>query len=121
MEKEIYINQLCDNCVTREKGNWVAQLLTNIIGDSQTVLVLDGTDLLSMSFLDGMISNVSKDAEKYNCLVFRTTNEVTVGKLTNIAAIRSLPIKFLDTNRKIETLEPKKTQTYKVSFVGTKK
>lgn len=88
----IDVSELAKSTITRERGNEAFENLEKIIKDnlSETVTIdLTKSDMVSLSFLDGIIVNIKKnlDFKKIN-FCFIVKNEDILKKLRKAATLR---------------------------------
>ena len=78
-------------CVTRAKGESAYQELRASLGVDDVDVNLDCVEVLSMSFLDGIILSLINDDLRRK-VTFKTEKKVTREKLARISEIRDVPI-----------------------------
>ena len=119
MTQKIHIGELVQPCVTRTRGEEAAKKLHGLLHAGSVELDLDCMEMISMSFLDGLIS-VLLAASELGKVTFQTNESSTKLKLRRVAGIRSSPIFCRSTHRTVRKLIPNYHEPVKASFVYSK-
>ena len=119
MTRDIQIIDLGSPCVTRKRGQEAAKLLKTQLDAQSTILDLNGVEMLSFSFLDGLISDLTAEVNAAR-LVFHADDPEVIDKLARIAAIRNICIFTRGTRRRARPVVPMPPQTSSVLFAPTK-
>lgn len=89
----IDVSELAKSTITRERGNGACQNLEKIIKDnSPNIITIDLTksDMISLSFLDGLIVNIKKNLELEKVqFYFVIKNEEVIKKLRKVITLRN--------------------------------
>ncbi len=118
MKHEVQVKHLSFPCVTRKRGKEAAEKLQAYIGNEPVVVILNGVEMLSLSFLDGLISDLAShdNTEK---VVFDSINPIVEDKLARVAAIRDVSIIYRSANE-IRHITPKTSVPHDAQFVPMK-
>lgn len=119
MTRDIRILDLGSPCLTRKKGREAAELLKPQVDAQTTILDLNGVEMLSFSFLDGLISELTAEVNAAR-LVFRADDPDVIDKLARIAAIRNICVFNQDTRHPARPLVPTPLQKSEALFTATK-
>ena len=84
----LHITDLAQPCVTRRRGEQAFQKLQPLLGEAPIEVDLNLADMLSMSFLDGLVSKLI-NSESVDVVTFVSDDESTIRKLDRISEIRS--------------------------------
>lgn len=88
----LHIEDLADVCVTRKRGREAFDAVVRRDDGAPMQIDLKGTKLLSLSFLDELIFDLSQ-AGMLSRLAFVAENENHVLKLGRVSGIRKLPVR----------------------------
>jgi hypothetical protein len=91
VEKRIHITELCSPCIMRWRGQQAYDKLEKYLALGHVEVDLDGAELLSMSFLDELVSKLvaSNSLDK---VTFVVNEPVVRDKLARIAGIRAISL-----------------------------
>ena len=119
MTRDIRVLDLGSPCLTRKKGQEAARLLRPQIDAQTTMLDLNGVEMLSFSFLDGLIAELTAEVNAAR-LVFHADDPDVIDKLARIAAIRNICVFNQDTRRQARPLAPTPLRKSDALFTATK-
>ncbi len=119
MERHIHITELHSLCIMRWRGEKAYEKLQGYLQEGLVEVDLDGVELLSMSFLDGLVSKLIAFhlADK---VTFRVSDPTVRDKLARIAGIRSATLFYRSGDQDTRQVLPKAEMLYKATFVASK-
>ena len=94
-QTRVALSGLSTICTTRRRGEETYERLLPTLQHGTVVLDLDGTDVVSASFLDGLTLKSANDGRLGN-LVFATSDPFTKARLERLSGVRGVDIKLLD-------------------------
>lgn len=93
MDNTIHINDLSQPTLTRRRGHEAYNALKPLLSKSQVKVDLRNVDMISMSFLDGLVANLL-DSETAQDVTFVVSDSRVLQKLSRIVAIRNARLYF---------------------------
>jgi hypothetical protein len=115
----VHIGQLAYPCVTRVRGEEAATKLQRQVGINHIEVDLSGVDMVSLSFLDGLISHFLRLGKETD-FIFKIDTPILEEKLARVAGIRNTTIHFHYDEKKIRRIKPKFSRPQKPVFIPTK-
>ena len=97
MVKQVHISQLSSSSLTRIRGQEAYERLLPIVQKEQVEIDLTGVAALSMSFLDGLVSQLLTSGHSERT-TFVADEKPVLDKLSRIADIRHAVLYFRSTN-----------------------
>lgn len=104
----VKISELASPCLTRRRGKDAAKKLKQMVGTQMAEIDIDDVEMLSLSFLDGLISELVTSGLEAS-VVFRTSNQESIAKLQHIAAIRPVSLSFQSGDQAVRLVTPRPT------------
>lgn len=106
----IHMHELARPCLTRRRGEEVYSRLQSGSYADPIEVDLNGVDLLSMSFLDGLIAKLLS-ANEASRITFVTDDEAVLHKLARIAEIRDAKLYYREDRSPIRHITPVAVQS----------
>lgn len=116
--RKIHIRQLASPCITRIRGEEASERLDSYIGVDQIAIDFDGVEIVSLSFLDGLIAKLVKSHKEEN-VIFITSPDIE-DKLARIVGIRSATIYCNSNDGIVQRITPKFYRSQGAAFVPSK-
>lgn len=117
--KSIHISQLSSRCVTRSRGKEAGEKLQKYLESGPVEIDLCDVEIMSMSFLDGLITQLLASANT-DMIIFRIDDPMVRDKLARIAEIRSACLFHRTNTGKVRRVVPKTPVSYKTTSATTK-
>lgn len=109
MSRRIRVTQLSSRCITRSRGQNAGRKLQRYLEAGPVEIDLDGVEMLSMSFLDGLICHFIEHGNE-ELVTFRVSDPAVKNKLARLAAIRCVTLYYRSGDqqprRRISMLSP---------------
>ena len=116
----VSLADLSESFTTRRRGGEAyANLSPMLQPDTRIVLNLDGTTVLSTSFLDELLLGLKKD-NKINALLFKTSDPRTRSRLERLSGARSLLLRALNSRGVVERIQPRSITPFRPNLVKHK-
>ena len=116
--RKIHIRQLVSPCVTRVRGEEASERLDSYIDAVQIAIDFDSVEIVSLSFLDGLIANLVKSHREEN-VIFMTNPDIE-DKLARIVGIRSATVYCCSDDGIVQKIAPKFYRSQDAVFVPNK-
>ncbi len=116
MERQIHITEIVAHCVTRARGEEAARKLLGYLEVSPVEIDLNGVEMVSLSFLDGLLSFIASYYKKPN-IIFQIDRPDIEKKLAHIASIRHTDINYRYVKQPVQHVEPRPPRSSKTTFV----
>ena len=87
--------------------------------NERTVLNLDGTNVVSTSFLDELLVRLKKD-NRIDALLFQTNDPHTRNRLERLSQARSLALHSLSSHGVVERIQPRSIDPFRPRMVRHK-
>lgn len=110
MITQIHINRLTPSCVTRARGEEAAKKLYAHSGTKPVEVDLSGIEMISLSFLDGLLFSFCKSSNKKR-IIFYIDSPDTENKLARIAGMRHITIHYHYRGQEVRPVEPRPPHT----------
>ena len=117
--RRVHISQLVSPCITRARGEEAGEKLQRYTDVEHIEVDLGDIEMVSLSFLDGLISHFLRLGREQN-IVFQIDTPTLEDKLARVAGIRHAIIYYRYGEREIQQAEPKLIDSHKATFMVTK-
>ena len=116
--RRVNISQLASPCVTRARGEEASKKLLGYMDIDQIEVDFNSVEMVSLSFLDGFVTNLMKIAKEKN-VVFIINPQIEE-KLARIAGIRKATIYHCLDGQVIQPVKPKEYEPHDSVFIPDK-
>lgn len=116
--RKIHIRQLASPCITRVRGEEASERLDSYIGADQIAIDFGGVEIVSLSFLDGLIARLVKAHREENVIFI--INPDIEDRLARIAGIRSTTVYCCSDDGIVQKIAPKFYRPQDAVFVPDK-
>ena len=120
VSEKVELTELSSGFTTRRRGEEAYQRLLPKLRHGAVVLRLDGTDVLSASFLDGLLLKLVNDGHHGN-VVFVTSNPLTKTKLERLSGTRSVDIRLMNSRGIPRTVRKRASYAVRPRFSAMKR
>ena len=118
--QKVNLSDLSDSFTTRWRGQEAYFKLTPLLEpNTMVVLNLDGTSILSTSFLDELLLMLDKD-NRIDAMLFQTSDSRTRSRLERLSGTRSLGLRLLDSRGGVERIKPRSMDPFRPKLVQHK-
>jgi hypothetical protein len=116
--RRVNISQLAFPCVTRARGEEASKKILGYIDIDQIEVDFNSVEMVSLSFLDGFVTNLMKSTKEEN-VIFIINSQIEE-KLSRIAGMRKATIYHCLDGKAIQPVEPKVYESNDPVFVPNK-
>lgn len=117
--KHIFIEQLAQPCITRQRGKEAFSKLQEYLMETPVEIDFGNCETVSLSFLDELISQIRQFSE-LNKVIFRVPNSLIEDKLARISGFRNVAIFHQTNNKVVCEVTPQLPVSVKATFVSDK-
>ena len=115
----VELASLAPRFTTRGRSDEAYAKLRPVLGGEPIAINLDGIESLSASFLDGLLLRLIEGDHLHN-VVFVTRNARTQEALARLSSVRSVDIRLLNEQGKVETVTPRPYRQLRPRFSESK-
>lgn len=117
--KHLFIEQLTRVCMTRNRGKEAFSELQKYLRKAPIEIDFSNCETVSLSFLDELISQISRSFELNN-VVFRVRDQFVEDKLARISGFRNMTIHCRINNDAVHKVIPRPPTPDKATFLPNK-
>ena len=111
----VALASLSSSFTTRRRGEEAYMELQPMLRAGPVVLDLDDVEVLSVSFLDGLLLGLI-NCGHINSVIFRTSNARTRTRLERLSGLRAVDIRSLDSRGEVEKLKRRQPYQFEPRF-----